>query len=111
LALFLLLSRPYEDEVFQTYEIITTLGQLAMMIVVLLGYFQVYPPQGTFIGIVAFILIGQIGKQACCCHASNRASIACHPAVCALQASWRTDGQREWWMHAVGWTGMCRQTS
>ena len=68
--LFLLLSRPYEDEVFQTYEIITTFGQLAMMIVVALGYFQVYPPQGTFIGIVAFILVGQIGKQACCCHTS-----------------------------------------
>jgi hypothetical protein len=57
-------SRPYDDTIFQTYEIITSTGQLAMMIVVILGYLGwIEAPQGAFIGIIAFILMGQIGNQ------------------------------------------------
>jgi hypothetical protein len=63
-ALFLIFSRPYDDTIFQTYEIITSTGQLAMMIVIILGYLGwIEAPQGAFIGIIAFILMGQIGTQ------------------------------------------------
>jgi hypothetical protein len=45
---------------------LTSGGQLAMLIVIILGYFQVVEtPQGPFIGIIAFILLGQIGTQVC----------------------------------------------
>ncbi len=45
---------------------LTSGSQLAMMIIIILGYFQVIEaPQGPFIGIVAFILLGQIGTQVC----------------------------------------------
>jgi hypothetical protein len=67
-TLFLVLSRPYDDTIFQTYEIITSTGQLAMLIVVMLGSFGVIEsPQldGAFIGITAFILMGQVGNQVC----------------------------------------------
>jgi hypothetical protein len=57
-------SRPYDDTIFQTYEIITSTGQLALMIVIILGYLGwIEAPQGAFIGIIAFILMGQIGNQ------------------------------------------------
>jgi hypothetical protein len=63
-ALFLMFSRPYDDTIFQTYEIITSTGQLALMIVIILGYLRwIEAPQGAFIGIIAFILMGQIGNQ------------------------------------------------
>jgi hypothetical protein len=63
-VLFLLLSRPYDDTIFETYELITSAGQLAMMIIVIVGYFElVEAPQGAFIGVIAFILIGQVGMQ------------------------------------------------
>ena len=62
--LFLLLSRPYDDTIFLTYELITSAGQLAMMIIIILGYFElVVAPQGVFIGVIVFILMGQIGSQ------------------------------------------------
>ena len=64
--LFLILSRPYDDTIFQTYEIITSTGQLGLMIVVMLGFFgTIEEPQGAFIGIIAFILLGQVGHQVC----------------------------------------------
>jgi hypothetical protein len=62
--LFLILSRPYDDTIFQTYELITSAGQLAMMIIIMVGYFElVEAPQGAFIGVIVFILMGQIGNQ------------------------------------------------
>ena len=62
--LFLVLSRPYDDTIFQTYELITSAGQLAMMIIIMVGYFEmVEAPQGAFIGVIVFILMGQIGNQ------------------------------------------------
>ena len=64
--LFLILSRPYDDTIFQTYEIITSTGQLAMMIVVMLGFYgKIEAPTGAFIGIIAFIMLGQVGNQVC----------------------------------------------
>ena len=62
--LFLILSRPYNDPIFQTYELITSAGQLAMMLIIILGYFKlVEAPQRAFIGVTVFILMGQIGNQ------------------------------------------------
>jgi hypothetical protein len=64
--LFLILSRPYDDTIFQTFEIITSTGQLAMMIVVMLGFYGIIEaPTGAFIGIIAVILLGQVGNQVC----------------------------------------------
>ena len=67
--LFVLLSRPYDDTIFQTFEILNSGSQLAMMIIVLLGYLgKIEAPQGPFIGVIAFVLLGQIGNQVCCMH-------------------------------------------
>ena len=67
-ALFLIFSRPYDDTIFQTYEIITSTGQIAMMIVVMLGFYGIIEaPTDAFIGIIAFIMLGQVGNQVCVC--------------------------------------------
>jgi hypothetical protein len=69
--LFLVLCRPYDDTIFQTFEIITNTAQLAMLIVIILGYFElISAPAGAFIGLIAFVLLGQIGIQVCCDDAS-----------------------------------------
>ncbi len=62
--LFLILCRPYDDTIFMTYEIITNTAQLAMLIVIILGYYElIETPKGAFIGLIAFILLGQILTQ------------------------------------------------
>jgi hypothetical protein len=44
--------------------LITSAGQLAMMIIIMVGYFEmVEAPQGAFIGVIVFVLMGQIGNQ------------------------------------------------
>jgi len=61
---FLILCRPYDDTIFQTYEIITSSGQLGMLIVVIIGFEGgMEAPEGLFIFLLALILIGQIGAQ------------------------------------------------
>jgi hypothetical protein len=62
--LFLVLCRPYDDTIFMTYEIITNSAQLAMLIVIILGYYElIEAPKGAFIGLIALVLLGQILTQ------------------------------------------------
>ena len=61
---FLILCRPYDDTIFQSYEIITSSGQLGMLIVVIIGFEGgMEAPEGLFIFLLALILMGQIGAQ------------------------------------------------
>ena len=53
-----------ESEVTPRYEIITNSAQLAMLIVIILGYYElIETPKGAFIGLIALVLLGQILTQ------------------------------------------------
>ena len=53
-----------ESEFTPRYEIITNSAQLAMLIVIILGYYElIETPKGAFIGLIALVLLGQILTQ------------------------------------------------